>query len=72
SEQAWECFHYVQNFIDLAMELMSHAYANSRERKSRAEESYRLFAIVQNVAAERGRQRAALLDWENLFMFAMA
>lgn len=72
SEQAWECFRYVQNFIDLAMELMSHAYANSRERKSRAEESYRLFAIVQNVAAERGRQRAALLDWENLFMFAMA
>src|SRR5690606_41390975 len=72
SEQAWECYRYIQNFIDLAMELMSHAYANSRERKSRAEESYRLFAIVQNVAAERGRQRAALLGWENLFMFAMA
>ncbi|WP_394062965.1 diguanylate cyclase [Alcaligenes sp. WGS1538] len=71
-EQAWDCYSYVQDFIDLAMEIMSHAYANSRERKSRAEESYRLFAIVQNAAAERGRQRAALLDWENQFMFAMA
>lgn len=55
--------------IDLAMEVMSHAYAHSRDRNARAGEAYRLFAIAQNLSTEKERQRAALLDWENQLMF---
>ncbi|PAU89857.1 diguanylate cyclase [Pseudomonas sp. WN033] len=58
--------------IDLAMEIMSHAYSVSHDRNSRTEEAYRLFAMTQNIANEKERQRAALLDWENQLMFDQA
>ena len=58
--------------IDMAMEVMSQAYSTFHERHSRAEEGYRLFAITQNIASEKERQRAALLDWENQLMFDLA
>lgn len=64
-----QAFQYVSDSIDIAMELMTRAYAKSYDRKSRAEESYRLFAAVHNAAAEKGRQKSALLDWENQLMF---
>lgn len=64
-----EAFQYVSDSIDIAMEVMSRAYAKSYDRKSRAEESYRLFSAVHNAAAEKGRQKSALLDWENQLMF---
>lgn len=62
----------VYELIDFSMEIMSQAYANSHDGNSRAEEAYRLFSMMQNVSAERERQRAALLDWENQLMFALA
>ncbi|WP_027896295.1 diguanylate cyclase [Zestomonas thermotolerans] len=58
--------------IDLAMEIMSQAYSSSHERNARAEEAYRLFSVVQNIGAERERQRAALLDWENTLIYELA
>jgi len=58
--------------IDLAMEIMGHAYSVSHDRNSRAEEAYRLFAITQNIANEKDQQRAALFDWENQLMFSQA
>jgi len=58
--------------VDLSMEIMGQEYANSHDHGSRTEEAYRLFSVVQNVAAERERQRAALLDWENQLMFSLA
>ncbi|MDX3775520.1 diguanylate cyclase [Chromatiaceae bacterium AAb-1] len=58
--------------IDLAMEIMSQAYSRSYERYSRTEEAYRLFSVAQNIAYERDKQRAALLDWENHLMFDCA
>jgi diguanylate cyclase len=64
--------HMVSDRIDLAMEIMSHAYASSHDRKSRAEEAYRIFAVAQNISSEKERQRAALLDWENQLMFDQA
>lgn len=67
--QKKEAFNLVSDSLDIAMEVMSQAYASNYDRKSRAEESYRLFSAVQNSAAEKGRQRAALLDWENQLMF---
>lgn len=55
--------------VDMAMEVMSQAYAHSHDRSARNEEAYRLFSVSQNLAAERDRQKAALLDWENHLMF---
>src|SRR5690606_32928843 len=51
---------------------MGQTYSSSHERNSRSQEAYRLFSVVQNVATERQRQRAALLDWENKLMFDLA
>lgn len=62
----------VQVVVDLCMEIMGQAYSSSHDRNSRTQEAYRLFAVVQNVATERQRQRAALLDWENKLMFDLA
>lgn len=56
--------------IDIAMEAMSQAYAKAQERSSRTDAAYRLFTLVQNVGAERERQRALLLDWENRLLYA--
>lgn len=58
--------------IDLTMEIMSQAYSLSHDRNSRAEEAYRLFSVSQNLGAEKERQRAALLDWENQLMYTLA
>lgn len=58
--------------IDLAIEIMSQAYSSFHDRNARAEESYRLFSVAQNLATEREKQRAALLDWENQIMFEHA
>ena len=71
-QQATAASGFASTLIDLAMEIMSHAYSASHDRNSRAEESYRLFAVTQNIATEKERQRAALLDWENQLMFDMA
>lgn len=62
-------FQYISDSIDIAMEIMSRAYAKSYDRKSRAEESYRLFSAIHNSTAEKNRQKSALLDWENQLMF---
>lgn len=58
--------------VDTAMEIMSQAYSTSHDRQSRAEEAYRLFSVSQQVGAEKERQRAALLAWENQLMFEQA
>ena len=58
--------------VDLAMEIMSHAYSAAHDRNSRNEEAYRLFSVTQNIAAEKETQRAALFDWENQLMFDQA
>lgn len=63
---------YVASFIDMGMEIMSYAYGQSKDRLARAEESYRLFAVVQDATVEHGKQRAAILDWENVFIFQVA
>lgn len=62
---------YITEITSLAIEIMCHAYATSHDRNARSEESYRHFAISQNIGSEKERQRAALLDWENQLMFEM-
>ncbi|MCH1907478.1 MAG: GGDEF domain-containing protein [Stenotrophomonas sp.] len=58
--------------FDIALEGMTLAYSNARERSSRTDAAYRLFSLVQNVGTERERQRALLLDWENTLLYALA
>lgn len=58
--------------MDIAIESMSLAYADAHDRSSRTDAAYRLFSLVQNVGAERERQRALLLDWENTLLYAIA
>lgn len=71
-EQAMVAGSFCVTLIDWAMEIMSHAYSSSHDRNSRAEENYRMFAVAQNIASEKEKQRAALLDWENQIMFDLA
>ncbi|MGM0832257.1 MAG: diguanylate cyclase [Pseudomonadota bacterium] len=63
---------YVSDHIDMAMEIMSHAYSVANDRNARTEEAYKLFSLTQNIGDERERQRSALLNWENALMFAVA
>lgn len=58
--------------VDLAIETMCYAFSQSHERNARAGEAYRLLAVSHNIGAEKERQRAALLDWENQVMFGLA
>ncbi|MGH8053971.1 MAG: diguanylate cyclase [Stenotrophomonas sp.] len=58
--------------FDIALEGMTLAYSNARDRSSRTDAAYRLFSLVQNVSTERERQRALLLDWENTLLYALA
>jgi diguanylate cyclase len=62
---------YANDVSQLAIEIMCHAYATFHDRNARSEESYRHFAIAQNIGSEKDKQRAALLDWENQLMFEM-
>lgn len=69
---ATDGLHLFAGLGDLALEVMSYAYASSHDRSARTEEAYRLFSVSQSLGTERERQRAALLDWENQFMFDVA
>ncbi|MDX1526401.1 MAG: GGDEF domain-containing protein [Pseudidiomarina maritima] len=64
--------HFFDARLDMAMEVMSQAYALATEKKTRSDEAYRLFSMTQNLATERERQKAAVLDWENRLMFEFA
>ncbi len=58
--------------VDFCMEIMGQAYHRSHDSSSKAQEAYRLHAATYSVGAERERQRAALLDWENQLLFDQA
>ncbi|MBO1518913.1 GGDEF domain-containing protein [Oceanisphaera pacifica] len=62
---------YLQDVMDVSLELMSLAYVTKSDRKSRADEAYRLHSLSLNLSVERERQRAALLDWSHELMFAL-
>ncbi|WP_091904264.1 diguanylate cyclase [Chitinasiproducens palmae] len=63
---------YVSQATDIALEVMTASYSRSREQSAKTDEAYRLFSVMQNVGTERERQRAALLDWENAFVYRIA
>lgn len=71
-QERFNCLKVFNGLIDLSMEAMSAAYTTSVSEKARSSEAYRLFSLTENLATERERQRAALLDWESQFMFEAA
>lgn len=63
---------YVGSLMDLAFAEMSQAYVRSHEQGARTDEMFRMVTAGQNAALERHRQLAALTDWENLVLRALA
>jgi diguanylate cyclase len=62
---------YVNDMIDQSVEIMSVAFMHNSNRSVRAEEAYRLFSLSQDLAVERERQRAALMEWGHQIMYAL-
>ncbi len=69
-DRALVAVRHVRDQIDLALQVMSTTHVRRSERGARADEAYRLYSVTQNIATERERQRAALLDWTQRALFA--
>lgn len=54
---------YVNDILDLALEIMNASFVSNNDRSARADEGYRLFSLSHDLAIERERQRAALVEW---------
>lgn len=54
---------YAYELIDIAMDLMEESAGANAMRKTRTDESYRLFFLTQNLRTERERQKSQLLEW---------
>lgn len=67
-EQGVSCMNQI---IDLALELMSASYEKYSQRGAREDEAYRLHSVGQNIAVERERQRAVLLEWGQEVLFTL-
>ncbi|WP_434636864.1 diguanylate cyclase [Klebsiella sp. I138] len=61
--------HYAVMAINMAIEMMCHAYTLSHYRATRNEEAYRLYSLMDNVPMEYGKQQASLSGWENSAIF---
>lgn len=54
---------FVSEVVELSMSAMTDSYIINMGKSVRTDESYRMFALGQNMLAERERQRAALSEW---------
>lgn len=63
--------NFVSETIELALDAMTDSYVVDLEKHARADEAYRMFALGQNMLAERERQRAALLEWAQQVLLGM-
>lgn len=61
----------VDGLIDEAIATMSEAYMQGSMRRAQVDESYRLFALGQDIAHERDGQVAALFEWLQGVLFQM-
>jgi diguanylate cyclase len=62
---------YVSDVIHLADGLMNSAYIRTIQHTVRNDEAYRTVALKHDAALERERQRAALSEWAQKFLFAI-
>lgn len=65
------CASYVSQILDFALELISASYERSAQRSAREDEAYRMYTVGQNIAVERERQRAILLEWGQELLFTL-
>ena len=70
-EEVEDAVIYVNDMIDLAIEIMNTVFVNNADRAARTDEAYRLFSLSQDLAAEREKQRATLLEWGMQAMYAV-
>ncbi|QTF07948.1 diguanylate cyclase [Brenneria izadpanahii] len=68
----FEAMRFASISMDIATEIMSKSYSHSHDSAAKSEESYRLLSLLNNADIERERQNAALLNWENTFIFNVA
>lgn len=61
----------IDGLIDQAIAIMSEAYMQGSMRRAQVDESYRLFALGQDIAHERDGQIAALFEWLQNVLFQM-
>jgi diguanylate cyclase len=54
---------FVSEVMELCMSAITDSYVINLSKNVRTDESYRMFALGQNMLAERERQRAALSEW---------
>jgi diguanylate cyclase len=62
---------YMGDVLDHALEVMEEAYLGGFEQQTRNDEAFRLFSVGQNIAVERERQRATLMEWFSAFMVSL-
>jgi len=55
--------NFVAETMELALDAMTDYFVIDMEKQTRTDEAYRMFALGQNMLAERERQRAAILEW---------
>ena len=63
--------NFVAETMQLALDTITDYFIIDMEKHTRADESYRMFALGQNMLAERERQRAALLEWAQQILFKL-
>ncbi|MFD0391213.1 hypothetical protein ACFQ4K_30640 [Tistrella bauzanensis] len=63
---------HIETVMDIAIELMNTAFVSDLKRETRNEEAYRLFFLSQDLTLERESQRAALLEWNQTVLLALA
>ncbi len=56
---------YVSDLLDISIELRTASYLRDSARQSRIDEAYRMHSLGQNIAMERERQRASLMEWSH-------
>ncbi|WP_425917720.1 diguanylate cyclase [Acinetobacter sp. TSRC1-2] len=60
---------YIVQILGFASEIMCRSYEVNLEKNNDIKHTYRLFSAMQDVAAQKDRQRSSLLNWENELMF---
>ncbi|WP_404881280.1 protoglobin domain-containing protein, partial [Klebsiella pneumoniae] len=68
-ETSVAAIYYAIMAINMAVEMMCHAYTLSHYRATKNEEAYRLYSLMDNVPLEYGKQQASLSGWENTAIF---
>jgi diguanylate cyclase len=63
--------NYVSEMMELALDAMTDYYVLNVEKSARTDESYRMFALGQNMVAEREKQRAALMEWTQKILLGL-